>query len=299
MLSNLIQWQLVIVVWGDKYSACEINSLVASVREKSIYKPRVVIISDRHRSGLIQDVIIRDLPPFYNQHIFKGPGCQAKLSVFEKGLLPTDAPAILLDIDTLVLDDLSHLTNQLSSPKTVSMLQSAILPFGRLSRAIYRLTNKQKYARGNSSVVIFHPAYCHYISDTFQKLYTDYEGINFRPMIADERFISWAAQPHMRAIPRSDVVKFPTEFMWKARWFSLLRGHLPWLRKRWSGLSAITFPGLNTKGQDLCKLSEGSELADSKGRILIWSSAVLGSLKEDIITRYTEIEANMKQENIK
>jgi hypothetical protein len=289
-------WQIVIVIWGEKYSVTELNGLIASVMDQASSPPRVTLISDRPRVGVLKEVIVREMPPFFNQPQFLRGGCQAKLSVFEKDILPTDVPAILMDIDTLVMGDICKLISLLTTSQTVAILQSAVLPFGALARAAYKLTNKRKCARGNSSVVVFHPAHCHYISTTFQSLFTEHNGINFRPMIADDRFISWVAQPHMRAIPKADVVKFPTEFMWQARWFARLRGRMPWLKKRWSGLTAVTFPGLDMKGQDLAMLPENAEITDRKGRHLIWSHSVLGPVQQPIKDYYLALKQSEEQE---
>jgi len=296
MTATKPSWQIVIVIWGNKYSVTELNTLITSVMDQASSPPRVTLISDRPRLGVLKGVITHEMPPFFNQPEFLRGGCQAKLSVFEKDILPTDVPAILMDIDTLVMGDIAQLTSLLNTPRTVAILQSAALPFGALARAVYKLTNKRKYARGNSSVVVFHPAHCHYISTTFQSLFAEHNGINFRPMIADERFISWVAQPHMRAIPKADVVKFPTEFMWRARWFARLRGRMPWLKKRWSGLTALTFPGLDMKGQDLAALPENAEITDRKGRHLIWSLNVLGPVQQPIKDYYLALKKRKERE---
>ena len=296
MTTTMHNWQLVIVLWGNKYSVSELNALITSVIDQASSPPRVTLITDRARTGVYEGVIIREMPTFFDQPEFLRGGCQAKLSVFEKDILPTDMPAILMDIDTLVMGDISQLTSLLTTPQTVALLQSAVLPFGALARTIYKLTNKRKYARGNSSVVVFHPAHCHYISTTFKSLFAQHNGLNFRPMIADERFISWVAQPYMRAIPKAYVVKFPTEFMWQTRWFARLRGRMPWLKKRWAGLTALTFPGLDMKGQDLAMLPENAEITDRKGRHLIWSQSVLGPVQQPIKAYYLALKQREEQE---
>lgn len=283
-------WQLAIVLWGDKYSVTELNALIGAVRAKAAEPPRVVLVSDRPRPGLLADVHSREMPPFFRNPAFLRGGCQAKLCVFEPGLLPADLPTVLLDIDTLVMGDIGQLTQLLTTPQTVAILQSAVLPFGGLARWIYRITKGRRYARGNSSVVVFHPAHCTYIAERFQSLYHSHNGLNFRPMIADERFISWVAQPHMRAVPKRLVVKFPTEFMWSARWVARLRARLPWLKRRWAGLAALTFPGLDMKGQDLAMMPENAEITDRKGRHLIWSEKVLGPVQHPIKEYYLALK---------
>jgi hypothetical protein len=110
-----------------------------------------------------------------------------------------------------------------------------------------------------------------------------------RPMIADERFLSWANQPNMRAIPRNRVVKLPTEFMMPYRWLMSLRANLPWIRRRWDQLIAVTLPGVDVKGDALLALADGAEIVDGKGRRLIWSDRMLGPVKARLIAHYTSL----------
>ncbi len=46
------------------------------------------------------------------------------------------------------------------------------------------------------------------IAKRFRTLHDEHKGHGFGPLIADERFTSWVAQPHMRAILRSMAVNF-------------------------------------------------------------------------------------------
>ena len=289
MSSIKARWQLVLILWGTKYSVMELNALIAAIESKAAHPPRVVLISDRDRPGLLSHVVTRSFPEFFLRNEFCGSGCQAKLAMFASGVVPTDLPAIYVDIDTLVLGDITKLLKLFATPDTVAMLQSVVLPFGALARAIYYLTGKRRYARGNSSIVVFHPASCAYIATTFERLYAKHGHLGIRPMIADERFISWVAQPQMRAIPKNLAVKFPTEFMWPWRWLIYLRARLPWLQRRWLGLVAVTFPGDAVKGQKLLHLCEGDEIMDNKGRRLIWSDLALGQLRKRIICYYTDL----------
>ncbi len=282
MMADL-RWQLVLIAWGTKYGPDEINALVAAVRAHSAGLARIVLITDRDRPGLAEGVETRPHPPEFLDPAMKRSGCQAKLAMFVPGLLPADMPAVFLDLDTVVLGDIGRLLSACPRPENVAILQSAVLPFGALARLIYWLSGGRTYARGNSSVVVFHPAHTGYIAERFLALFARHPDFGFRPMIADERFISWCAQPVMRAVPSSLVVKFPTEFMYPRLWLGRLRGALPWVRARRAGLVAITLPGEEVKAEVLLALPEGAVVTDRKGRRMEWSDRYLGPARRRLL----------------
>lgn len=283
-------WQLVLVLWGTKYPVAEVNHLIATVCDKTQPQPaRIVLLSDRPRDGLDPRAERRAIPQFYLRPEFLTSGCQAKLCMFEAGLVPDDMPALYLDIDTVVFGNVAALIDLMYRAETVAIFQSAILPFGAIARAIHRWTNGRKYARGNSSIVVYHPAVCGHIATRFRDMVAKYGPNGRRPMVADERFISWANQPNMRAIPRHLAVKMPTEVMLPWRWLIHLRGAMPWVHRRWDGLLAITLPGVEIKGEALLALPDGAEIIDRKQRRLIWSERALGPLKAKIDTYYRDM----------
>ena len=277
-------WQLVLIAWGTKYSVADINALAAAVRSQSNGLARVVLITDRDRPGLAPGIEIRPHPPEFLQPRMMTGGCQAKLAMFKPGLLPADMPAIFLDLDTVILGDVSRLLSACPAPENVAILQSAVLPFGALGRWIWRRTGGRKYARGNSSVVVFHPAHTGFIAERFLDCLARHPDFGFRPMMADERFISWCAQPVMRAVPSSLAVKFPTEFMYPRLWIGRLRGALPSVRARRAGLVAITLPGVEVKAEELLSLPEGAIVTDRKGRRMEWSDRYLGPIRQRLIS---------------
>ena len=278
-------WQLVLIAWGTKYGVDDINAMVAVVRAQSRGPARVVLITDRDRPGLSPGIETRPHPPEFLLPAMTGGGCQAKLAMFKPGLLPDDMPAIFLDLDTVVMGDISRLLAVCPAPENVAIRKSAILPFGALARWIWRRTGGRKYARGNSSVVVFHPAHAGYIAERFLECLSRHPDFAFRPMIADERFISWCAQPVMRAVPSSLAVKFPTEFMYPWLWVGRLRGALPRVRRRRAGLVAITLPGPEVKASALLALSEGAIVTDRKGRRMEWSDRYLGPVRQRLISQ--------------
>ena len=282
-------WQCVVIAWGDRYPIDEINLLIRTIAGLSTGLQRVVLITDRDHPGIAAGTVCRRFPDFFLTHNFTNSGCLAKLAMFEAGVVPDDMPAIYCDLDTVVLKDLSRLLTLLKTPDTVAILQSAVLPFGLFARWVYRITNRRCYARGNSSLVVYNPAKCGYVAQTFRALHKTHNSADFRPLVADERFLSWVAQPHMRAIPTTMVVKFPTEYMQPWPWLIHLRASIPWIVQRRDGLVAVTLPGLVVKGQSLLTLDNGAELTDRKGRKLIWTDRALGALRGKLIAYYRQL----------
>jgi hypothetical protein len=280
------------VCWGDKYPISLINHLMAQIERHAPTCPRFVLICDQPKPGLRADAITRDFPPFFLNAPFKKGGCQAKLAMFEKGVLSEDLPAIYIDLDTIVLGDISAGLQLMDTRQTVAMLPSAIIPFGPIGRTIWKLTNKKNYDPGNSSMVVFHPAECHYVAETFRSLYAQYPDFGFRPMVADERFISWVAQPHMKKLPNSLIVKFPGEFMFPWRWWLYVKAQLPWVRARRAKLAAITLNGLLIKPENLIALADGEVVLDDKSRQLVWSEKTLGNHRERILNFYQFLKSS-------
>ncbi len=279
-------WQCVLICWGNKYGTALINNLVQHIAAKASSLPRFVLITDTEKPDLLDGVQMVRFPEFWLQASLKRAGCHAKLVMFEKGILQDDLPALYVDLDTIVLGDLHQALTLMNSPRTVAILPSAIVPFGSLGRFRYRLSGGRHYARGNSSFVVFHPAHNHFIAARFRELFAQHPNFEFRPMIADERFISWAAQPHMKAIPKSFAVKFPGEFMFFWGWWLYVRASLPWVRARRRRLAAVTLNGLLIKPEKLLELQDGGRITDEKGRVLIWSPHTLGAMQEEIRRYY-------------
>jgi len=168
------------------------------------------------------------------------------------------------------------------------MLQSAVIPFGPLGRWVYRVTKGRHYARGNSSIVAFHPAHNYEIAERFREIHAQDPNFSFRPTIADERFISWITQPRVRAIPRSIAVKFPAEYMSPIGWLLKVRASLPWVRTRRAQQVAVTLCGLSIKPERLLALQEGDRVVDDKNRVLIWSQSALGPMEAKIRRFYAD-----------
>jgi hypothetical protein len=286
--SETPRWQCVMFLWGDKYDVALVNRLIHAIASHAASQPRFVLLSDRDRPGLDPRADLRRIPAFWLHPVFLGSGCQTKLAMFQDGVLQDDLPALYIDLDTVVTGDLTQLFDKLPRPDGLMLLQSAILPLGPVGRFFWRLSKGRKYARGNSSLVVFHPKHHKKIATQFIDLWTEKQELWRRPMIADERFMSWAAQATVSAIPNSLAVKFPTEFMSRVNLSSYLWAVLPWVRARRNRLIAVTLCGVEIKPEELLALPEGGRVTDPKGRTLIWSDFVLGKTRRDIIEFYSK-----------
>ncbi len=275
-------WQCVLICWGTRYSTELINNLIQHIARHASRPPQFVLITDRPKPGLLSSVRVVPFPEYWIQPELLRSGCQAKLAMFERGVLDDALPAVYIDLDTVVLGDMVRVLELMTEPSAIALLQSAILPFGPIGRWVHRRTQGRRYARGNSSVVVFHPAHHHAIAERFRAIHDQDPAFSFRPTHADERFISWVAQAHARAIPKSLVVKFPGEFMFPLVGWLKLRALLPWVKRRREGLVAVTLCGLSIKPEMLLALPEGARLIDEKRRVLIWSRRVLGPMQQRI-----------------
>jgi hypothetical protein len=282
-------WQCVMILWGGKYGVDTVNRLVAAVALHATRQPRFVLLTDRARPGLDARVTPRPIPEVWLEPDMRGGGCQAKLCMFDPGVVPDDLPAVYLDLDTVILGDVGQAVGLLQ-PGGLMLLQSAVLPFGPLGRLAYRLSGGKRYARGNSSVVVYHPANCGYIAARFQELKRQYPTFGFPPMRADERFMSWAAQAVAAAVPTSFAVKLPTEYMSRIALLGYVWAVLPWVRARRRGLVAVTLCGMTVKPEVLLALPDNGRLTDRHGRTLIWSDTVLGHVKRAIVAFYGPVQ---------
>jgi hypothetical protein len=274
------------ILWGDKYDVALVNRLLGAIARNTASQPQFVLLSDRDRPGLDPRAQLRLMPDYWIQPEFLIPGCHAKLAMFEPGVLNADLPAVYVDLDTVVSGDLSRAVGLLPQDNSLMLLQSAVLPLGRIGRIVWRLSGGKRYARGNSSLVVFHPRHHYRIAAAFRALWAEHPGYDFRPMIADERFISWVSQDVVEAIPSDFAVKIPAEFMSRLQISNYIWALLPWVRQRRDNLVAVTLCGLQIKPETLLALPEGGKLTDSKGRNLVWSDFVLGKTRARIIAFY-------------
>ncbi len=278
--------------WGTKYDARDVALLVRRITEHAASVPSFVLLSDRDHPDLPPDIAVRRIPDFYARPEFLSGGCQAKLCLFQDGVLDADLPAIYVDLDTLIFGDIGAALAFGDPVREIRMLRGGILPFSRLSRILAFLTAGSLHARGNSSMVVFHPAHCGFIDARFRDVIAAGRFRVFRPSRADDRFISWAAQRRMRQLPTSFIVKFAAEFMMPAEWLVHLRSTLPWVRRRRARIVAITLSGEVVGPETLRALNEGDRLTDRRGRILIWTDRALGPWRRRIVSYLRAVQTD-------
>ena len=274
---NTMPWQLVMVCWGTKYGAKDINRLHDAAKANSPSLTRTVLITDLKHSGLRPEIQTTDFPIAFSDSSLRGPGCQAKLSIFLKGVVPDDIQAIYCDLDSAVLGDLAEILAA-QTERQLGILQSTYLPANAFTRVLHRLTKRRRYARGNSSIVAFHPKHQTNIADEFLRIQA-LPGPNPKPLSADERFMSWSAQEDLCFISPKLAVKFTREFMGKSIDEVRARATRPSTIERRKRLIFITFNQDAIKPSRFANFTDGEVIEDSKGRVTEWSDAALGELK--------------------
>jgi hypothetical protein len=277
-------WCLVLAIWGDRYADAYVNQLARAARDLSADCTVVVVFTDRDRPGIEPSIRQERFPAFFDRPEFYRGGYVVKLSVFSRTGLPPDTVCVYLDLDSVVTGDLGRIAALVRGPNDCLMLPPGnLIGFGALRRVIYRLTGGQRFAIGNSSVMAYSSAAEPNLCDTYQRLYGS-DLRTARHMHVDDRFISWFAQPRLRAVPPDLAVMFRREFLSRGRLTGWLKGNLPGRSRRLGTIAAITFNGADYKPESLLALKEGAVIHDKRGRTGIWSRERLGPVYDKIIT---------------
>lgn len=279
------EWQCVLLLWGNKYSAADVIQITDCIALHAKTPPQFVLLTDKQRDDVPDHIIQKPIPDFYLQPHFTSGGCQAKLAVFQRGILPADLPTVFVDLDTAVLGDISKLLSLLTANFRVAMLANSPLSLSGFARLVYRLSKGRIRTRGNSSFLAFHPAACYDIDENFRSNSAVQMAAGNKAYIADDRFLSATCHQEIVAIPTRLAVKFPQEFMQRIAWLGYLKTRLPWVRRRRAALLAITFPGSDLDAAKMRSFSEGDRMRDNRGRRLIWSYRYLGETKT-VLNRY-------------
>lgn len=276
-------WCLVLVIWGEKYSDKFVDALVGSVKEHSNGCTHVVLITDRIRNGLSDDIAQKLIPDFFNRPIFFEGGYVVKLSLFHKTVLPPNIPCVYIDLDTIIIGDVGRIAALVTSPDAYYMLPpGSLVGFGSINRWVCKQTKGKHFATGNSSIVAFHSSATPNICDDFERLYN--EGLTHdRKMRIDDVFISWFAQRTLKRISPSLAVMFRREFLSRSRFMLEVKRRSPFVARRRKNLVAVTFNGAQHKPEEFLAFKDGDKIFDEKNRFGIWSSQYLGDFKAKIL----------------
>jgi len=275
------QWCLVLVLWGEKYTAQHINAIVQSVFQLSKSCARAFLFTDRRRDGIhngIQQVLFSD---DFNQAEFK-ENYTIKLSLFDPRVLPPGFPCVYLDLDSVVIGDLGRIAALVQRQDDLFMLPpGGLLGFGVVRRMIFRLTGGQRMATGNSSILAFHSDMKPNVAMEFLRLKA-LGGAPPKVLLNDDLFISWVGQMQLRAVPSSLGVMFRREFLNRLIVFGWIKNRLPWVLRRREQIVAVTFNGIEHKLEKLLQIADDTLHHDSKGRFGYLGIAEMGPIKNKI-----------------
>lgn len=281
-VDKTVNWQCVLVCWGDKYTDAEVNFLWRKITEYDKNCSHCVLFTDKVRDGIHPSIHQKRIPAFYVSPEMIGSGCHAKLCIFEEGMLEASMPAIYVDLDTVVLGPLGELLWHLKSSQHLMMIPGR----GRirkLRQIIARYRGGKKFPRANSSIVVFYPKFWANVASSFRGEIESGAKLEGERLITDDRYLAWFAQRQLQSVPTTQVVKFGTEFVLAIGLLSKIKGRLPWVQRRRANLLAITLPGGDFKLESLARLTDGDVAFDSRGRPLFWDAKTIGVTKEAIV----------------
>ena len=110
------RWQCVLICWGTRYATALINNLIKRIAAHVRTQPLYVLITDSLKPDLLASVRQVQFPEYWLQPDFLRGGCQAKLAMFERGVLDETLPAVYVDLDTVVFGDLVRVLDLMSPP---------------------------------------------------------------------------------------------------------------------------------------------------------------------------------------
>lgn len=274
---------LVLALWGTRYGAAHVNTLVEAAFHHSPDLDEVVLLTDRPRDGLDPRVSQRPLPPPYDEPEFFRPGYRAKLAVFSAVSPDPGKTCVFLDLDSIVVGDLGRIARLVRDVDDLFMLPPAGLRFSPLRRWLDRLRGDRSFPTGNSSVLAFHSA----ANSNLTRLYAQIRatggltGTWASPV--DDVLISWFGRGRVRAVPTDAAVMLRREFLSRVPFWPILKTHMPAVRRRRARIAVITMNGVAVKPEKLAILPEGARLEDGRGRHGRWSVAGFGTLLQPLV----------------
>jgi hypothetical protein len=239
--------QIVCMKWGSKYGTGDVNRLYDAVAAHASGPFRFLCVTDREDVGYRDAIEIKPFPPFALPFDEMKLGCRLKLAAFAPTVTEEDdVPAILIDLDTMILGDVARIAEQLERRPALYMLNNHFIPLWRVQKRLRRFLG-DRYYFGNSSVVAFTPGRFRHIYEDFNRTARQGSNSNVKHLRTDDRFISYVARDRLRVHSRRIAVKFHWEFMLPLPILESVRRFLPWVAYRRSRLVAVTFEGEGLK----------------------------------------------------
>ncbi|WP_422049429.1 hypothetical protein [Shimia sp.] len=265
------------------YDAKSVNSLAASVLKKASVKPSIVLMTDRIRPDVAPYIHQELIPESFRNPRFFGGGYPVKLAAFGLSKIPQDTPCVFLDLDSVVLGDLTAIARLVSPEKPCFMLNSGTTRFNALSRALHRLTAGRRFVCGNSSVIAFHTSIAPSIPDAFLQHHTAAGDVSKKYLQSDDQFISWYLGDKIRSMPDRCAVMFRREFLSRFLWWTTFKARLPTTKSRRQEITVVTLNGEEFKPERLLSYPDGHLIVERKGRRGAWNTETFGDLKHRIL----------------
>jgi hypothetical protein len=235
--------QIVCVKWGSKYGPGDVNRLYDAVAAHASVPFRFLCVTDQRGGGYRGGIEFKPFPPFSLSFDEMKVGCRLKLSAFAPAVTEADAaPAILIDLDTMILGDVARIAEQIARRPALYMLNNSFLPLWRVQRRLRRFLG-ERYYFGNSSVVAFYPGQFRHIYEDFNRIVLEAPRSRPSRLLSDDRFMSYAGRDRLSVHSRWIAVKFHREFMLPFPLLESVRRFLPWVAYRRSRLVAVAFQG--------------------------------------------------------
>ena len=279
-----VDFWLVLVVWGSRFSERDINEIARATLNQASGCKQVLLVTDRIRPQ-VESFVRQELFPtgFSYPEMFTG-GYPAKLALLTCPGAPEDMRCVYLDLDTVILGDIGRIAADLRGGEEVLMLPPSLAGSYSFSRFRFWVSQGKSFTKGNSSVLAFRADKGRRLAQEYLAMRADPRNHGLIQCRNDDAFISWAAASNLRWLSKRHAVMFRREFLSRLPGYMHTKNRLPWCKKRRNGLVAITFNGLDFAPKKILSLPDGTLLRDSKGRRGIWSGEEIGPVKELVIS---------------
>lgn len=265
-----IEWNLVLMIWGSAYPDAACNRLIAQAHAHGTPPSRVIVLTDRTDRALDPRAQQCPIAADFDRPDYKTGGLPVKISLFDIPALPTGAVCVYVDLDSIIIGDVSRLA-ALATQAPIWTLPS---PKGRLSatsRLIWRISAGRRFGAGNSSVFAYRNGFAGNPTEKFRADTPLFGRSGSAYRSNDDRFIAWACHDVIRPIPRNLAVRFRIEFLELTLPLNRVKA---WLRARArQNLAIITFDGSMTKPETIAATPQGGLITDHHGRRGRWDMA--------------------------